>query len=152
VLLTYDNNRDVRRAALLNIPLMSETMDAVLARTRDTDTTVRKLVFSSVLDKNTTINDDEMGPTHPRALKIAQREVIVRNGLGDREPSVRAVAGVLMSTWMMSSKADSTEEKVINFLKLFDLTDNTVAEDALLSVFLTDPEVFDGLEFPGERP
>lgn len=39
------------------------------------------------------------GPSHPRYMSIAQREVVVRNGLGDRERAVKDKAVSLLSAW-----------------------------------------------------
>ncbi|TFY80499.1 hypothetical protein EWM64_g3513 [Hericium alpestre] len=151
-ILAHDPSADVRRAALLNIPASPTTLTALLARTRDVDTTVRKLVYSAILEGNCFIPGSEeaaMGVTHPRVLSIAQRELIVRNGLGDREPAVRAAAGKLVATWVeaVGIAKGSYMENTLAFLQTFDLTESTVAEDALLSVFVTRPDYFDALEF-----
>jgi condensin complex subunit 3 len=145
---------DVRRAALLNIPVTAQTLPAVLARTRDVDTTVRRLVYASVLLAHAELPDDAMpGVAHPRALTIAQRELIVRNGLGDREPAVRAAAGKLVGAWVdavsVGTKKGSVLEDLLAFLGTFDLRESAVVEDALLSVFVTRVDVFDALEFDG---
>ena len=149
--------RDVRRAALLNIPLSSVTLDAVFARTRDTDTIMRKLVYSAILDQHCFDSEGSgIGIVHPRVLTISQRELIIRNGLGDREPTVRQAAGSLLGTWVdvARGEAKNDETKDINsdvlaLLNLFDLTESTVAEDALLSIFDTRRDIFDHLEFKG---
>ena len=207
------------------MPLTSLTISHILARTRDTDITMRKLVYSAVLEYNATLDEEDhkdaqkvrtkeenelaaagieedvkpdinslnnasdksktgrhnaqtkakdMGPTHPRVFTIAQRELIIRNGLGDREPSVRAAAEALVGTWAdvvnigvkaeeecISVKQEGDEaaqiqkpsenpavEKAVSFLKLFDLEDE-VASDALLSVFTSRPDIYDGLRFDG---
>lgn len=105
-----------------------------------------------------------VGVTHPRALTIAQREMIVRNGLGDREDGVRAAAGQLMAAWIDSTnrtglKVKKEEEdgegvrgKLVDFLKLFDLVEGKIAEDALVSVFTVRGHIFDSVGFDGERP
>lgn len=97
-----------------------------------------------------------MGFVHPRALSIAQRELIIRNGLGDREPAVRAAAGSLLGTWVdvvRGVKAEDNkgvQDDVIALLKLFDLHESTIAEGALLSIFATRSDIFEQLEFKGE--
>lgn len=92
-----------------------------------------------------------------------QREFIVRKGLGDREPSVKAAAKSLITTWMRALQPEvgvdylkdghatksKVEDEVISMLKLFDLTQD-VAVDALLSVFTTEIEVFNNIEFNGQ--
>ena len=145
---------DVRRAALLNIPITVETLPSVLARTRDIDTTVRRLVYGNILLTHAEPPDGAMpGAAHPRALTIAQRELIVRNGLGDREPTVRAAAGKLVGAWVdavsVGTKKGAVLEDVLAFLGTFDLRESAVVEDALLSVFVTRVDVFDALEFDG---
>ncbi|KAI0287475.1 hypothetical protein BC826DRAFT_1108399 [Russula brevipes] len=129
-LLAHDPSANVRRAALLNIPVTAQTHPAVLARTRDIDMTVRRLVYGSVLPAHAELPDDAMpGAAHPR-------EQIVRNGFGDREPAVRAAAGAIL-------------EHLLAFLGTFDLRESAVVEDALLSVFVMRIDIFDALEFDG---
>ncbi|KAG1861260.1 nuclear condensing complex subunit [Suillus subluteus] len=153
--LSCDPAADVRRAALLNIPLSSATLDAVLARTRDTDTIMRKLVYSAILVQHCFVSDGSaMGLVHPRVLTIAQREFIIRNGLGDREPAVRQAAALLLSKWVDVARGDvkneeskNVEDDVLALLSLFDLTESTVAEDALLSVLDRRRDISDHVEF-----
>lgn len=103
-----------------------------------------------------------MGSTHPRALTISQRELIVRNGLGDRESTVRAAAGSLIGKWVdvvsdTEPKTDDgaadartkVESGVVALLKMLDLGESAVAADALLSVFVTRVDIFDNIEFGG---
>ncbi|KAF8635378.1 hypothetical protein AX15_000383 [Amanita polypyramis BW_CC] len=222
--LAHDSSPEVRRAALLNMPLTPLTIPHILARTRDTDVTMRKLVYSAVLEFNALLDEEDhkasqkvrtkeenelvavgmgedvnsdvnkaidktkpgkqknqakarhIGPTHPRVLTIAQRELIVRNGLGDREPTVRAAAEALVGTWAdvvnvgvehgegesvsvkqenpsdaqdkhsVKPAGNEAEEKAVGFLKLFDL-ENEVASDGLLSVLASRPDIYDGLDF-----
>ena len=97
-----------------------------------------------------------MGPAHPRALTISQRELIVRSGLGDREQTVRAAAASLLGRWVdviAESDADKEDERVergiVALLKMFDLVESEVAADALLSVFVTRADVFENIVFGG---
>ena len=152
----------MRRAALVNIPPSPQTLHALLARSRDVDPTIRKLVYSKVLDCNPGKSPaSNVGFTHPRALTIAQREMIVRNGLGDREESVRAAARNLLGAWVDVVRADvpKKEEEVksegivedmVAFLKLFDLTEDTIAEDALSNVLDNRIDIYEHIDFPGE--
>jgi len=118
---------------------------------------VRKLVYNAVLEPNVLQGETTiMGPAHPRALTIAQRELIVRSGLGDREQSVRAAAASLLGKWVdVIAESDTTEEdekiesRVVALLKMFDLVESTVAADALISVFVTRADIFDNIEFGG---
>ena len=80
----------MRRAALLNITASKPTLVPILSRTRDQDPTLRKILYAHVLT----------ALPHPKLLSIAQREEIVKNGLKDREPVVRAAAGRLVGGWV----------------------------------------------------
>jgi condensin complex subunit 3 len=134
----------------------------LLDRTRDVDTAVRRLVYAVVLSTQPIQPGAPPGPGHPRALSITQRELLVRNGLGDREAVVRAAAGRMLGAWVDAASAPTggvkkEEEKTVMedllaFLGMFDLAEGTVAEDALASVFTTRPELFDALEFGGMYP
>ncbi|EIN08176.1 hypothetical protein PUNSTDRAFT_143847 [Punctularia strigosozonata HHB-11173 SS5] len=169
--LAHDPAADVRRAALLNLPLTPANVSPILARTRDTDPLIRKVVYSTILETQATSHDNDgaaISPAHPRALTIEQRELIVRNGLGDREGSVRAAAARVLGTWVDvvrdtgsegrekdgvkkegggGETGPETEQDLIAFLKMFDLVEGAIAEDALLSVLTTRVDVFDSLEF-----
>ena len=146
---------EVRRAALLNIPLDNATLGTVLTRTRDTDPVTRKLVYSVLESKL----------AHPRQLSIALREQLVKDGLGDREPAVRLAAGKLVASWFDKVLGEATlpdgeawkgddggvMRAFIAFLGLFDVVGpgEVIAVDAMLSVFITRPELVDVFEFPG---
>ena len=147
---------EVRRASLLNIPVTLETLPVILTRTRDLDTITRKLVFSTVLLTKL---------DHPKRLTIAQREEVIKAGLGDREPAVRAAAGKLVTSWYDLAHAESQDFSEPPFggddggvmrafdklLGLFDVVGpgEEVAADAMLAVFTTRPTLPDGFVFAG---
>ncbi|KAI0073109.1 ARM repeat-containing protein [Panus rudis PR-1116 ss-1] len=165
----YDASADVRRAALVHMPVGPLTLPSILSRMRDVDPSVRKAVYATVLNPLSSGSDGEISPAHPRAFKIAQRETIVRNGLGDREESVKQAAEKLLANWIdvvqmddVIQKMDSVkleanphpsdeetnEPVIIRFLKLFDLiNESKVPEDALMSVFQSRVDILDSLEF-----
>ncbi|KAK0203511.1 nuclear condensing complex subunit [Desarmillaria ectypa] len=150
---TYDQSAEVRRAALVNLPIVPQCMKTILARTRDTDPVTRKLVYSTALPK---LGD-------PRKLTIAQREDAVKTGLGDREPAVRVAASKMLASWfdLVHSKneppIDVTWEGddggvmkgFIQFLCLFDVVGPgvAIAVDAVLSQFNLRPTVPDAFVF-----
>lgn len=130
------------------------TLDTILSRTRDMDPLTRKLVYSNVLQT-------KLG--HPRHLTIAQREQVVKDGLGDREPSVRVAAGKLAASWFDIIVTEKDEEGMelddggvmkgfLRFLALFDVVGpgEAVAVDAMLSIFVMRPSLCDAFFFPGE--
>ncbi|KAG8985209.1 hypothetical protein FRB93_006052 [Tulasnella sp. JGI-2019a] len=132
-ILQYDPAPDVRRAALLNITATKDSLEAILSRTRDQDTTIRKILYAHVLS----------ALPHPKFLSIAQREEVVKNGLKDREPSVRAAAGRLVGTWV-----DLLGGGLEELLTMFDLIGSEeVAQEALISAFVTRPDLFDAVTF-----
>ncbi|CAE6447053.1 unnamed protein product [Rhizoctonia solani] len=130
-MIQYDSAPEVRRAALLNFAPTQRTLKIILSRTRDVDTTLRKLVYHHVLSS-----------LKPEVLSVAQREEVVSNGLGDREESVRGAAAKMIGTWV-----DAKDGDLLEFLKYFDLLKSKVAEDALLSVFLARPDIHEAVEF-----
>ncbi|KAM6503310.1 Nuclear condensing complex subunit [Amanita muscaria] len=148
-----DDAAEVRRAALLNIPLDNTTLDTLLSRTRDTDLAIRRLVYSMLQSKL----------SHPRQLSIAQRELIIKDGLGDREPTVRLAAGKLVASWFDKVKGEATipddetwkgddggvMRGFVAFLSLFDVVGpgESIAVDAMLSIFVTRPELADSFDF-----
>ena len=160
--LKYDTSPEVRRAALVNIHVTADTIPHLLTRTRDLDSGVRKHTYSTVLERNCSIGEGEdsksVGHAHPRFLSIEHREMVIKHGLGDREPSVRAAAANLVGTWVdvmrnpdqivkNETPAQELEQTMLSFLTLFDLQEVTIPEEALMSVFKTRAEIFDNLEF-----
>ncbi|WRT70673.1 uncharacterized protein IL334_007671 [Kwoniella shivajii] len=133
-LLRFDPAAEVRRAALYNLPRTPTTLPHILARTRDVDPILRRTVYAGSLSASALPD--------ARVLSIAQREEIVRNGLGDREGNVRKAAAGMLGGWV-----DLVEGELIEFLSRFDVVSSQVAEEALISVFVTRPDLLDTIEF-----
>ncbi|KAH9930472.1 nuclear condensing complex subunit [Epithele typhae] len=161
--MTYDTSVEVRRSALQSLPLSPSVLPHILTRTRDVDPSIRKAVYAHVLEKYCTVSEKAIGFTHPRILTVAQRELIVRNGLGDREPTVKSAAGQLLAHWAEIVRSTGTKEEedikkevggeetiqdLLVFLGLFDLSEGTVAEDALSSIFDTRMDIYERLQLP----
>lgn len=153
--LIFDRFSEVRRAALVNIPLVPASLDTILCRTRDVDPVTRKLVYNGVFQSKL---------VHPRLLSIAQREQIVKDGLGDREPGVRVAAGKLVASWFDTAMAEAPKTEstwngddggvmkgLIHFLGLFDVVGpgEAVAVDAVLSILTIRPNLADVFTFEG---
>ncbi|KAJ9110074.1 hypothetical protein QFC19_001745 [Naganishia cerealis] len=96
------------------------------APTRDMDATLRRIAYLGPLSTQS-IPD-------PRVLSIAQREEVVKNGLGDREPAVRRAAAFMLGEWLTAAGGDLLE----------------VAEDALLSLFVTRKEIVESIVFDAD--
>ncbi|BEI81457.1 hypothetical protein CcaverHIS002_0206170 [Cutaneotrichosporon cavernicola] len=136
-LLRHDPAAEVRRAALYNLPRSSATLPVILTRTRDIDPILRRTVFHGSFSS--------ASMPDARVLTITQREEAVRNGLGDREPSVRKAAAGMIGGWF-----DQAECDLLEFLNRFDVVSGEVAEEALLSLFVTRPETLENIDFPDE--
>ncbi|KAJ7185293.1 nuclear condensing complex subunit [Mycena filopes] len=153
--LTLDPAPDVRRAALIHIPLTAATLPSLLPRARDVDPLARKLLYTAVLIPRL---------AHPRHLSVAQRETLVQTGLGDREPAVRLAAGKMVAAWfaVVQGEVGETEadlgwtgddggvmRALVAFLTLFDVVGpgEAVAVDALLALLTTHADLFDGFVF-----
>ncbi|KAJ7090909.1 armadillo-type protein [Mycena belliarum] len=114
--LSSDPSPEVRRAAMLNIPVSPASLPALLERTRDTDTTIRRLLYSSVLTRAAT------NTATPQSLTVSQRELLVRNGLGDRENTVRVAAAALVGTWVDVGEVEiKVDEELVSRLADVDL-------------------------------
>jgi len=72
-MLEYDLSADVRRAVLSSIAATTRTVAVILERTRDVKDVVRRLAYKVIAEK-----------IHVRALTIAQRVRLLRQGLTDR--------------------------------------------------------------------
>ncbi|KAL0579006.1 chromosome condensation complex Condensin, subunit G [Marasmius crinis-equi] len=147
--LAHDTSSDVRKAILVNIPLSEASLSAMIRRTRDTDAIVRKLAFSHAL---ATDCENPKSLTHPTKFTIAQRELICRNGFGDRETAVRNAAGDLLEGWIRALRVKHEDEstgveQVTALLQKFDLAEGKVASEALLGVFERKPRVFESIDF-----
>ncbi|KAI0696172.1 nuclear condensing complex subunit [Cytidiella melzeri] len=140
--LCSDSASEVRRLALASIPLMPSTLPIILTRTRDVDPCIRSLVFSKALFH-----------FNPAQLTIAQRETLVRDGLGDRDDKVKAAAAELVDGWFALARGDGASDFIadaMQFLKLFDLTSEdgiSIATDALRSIFATRASVVSKVTF-----
>lgn len=126
---------EVRKAVALNIPPTDLTIDAIVSRTRDVDDAVRRVIYHHCLPQISL----------PRYFSIAQREQILRNGLGDRDETVKASTAKLIGQWV-----DLFGGNLLEYLDTFELVSGTeVAEDALKALFKHRPDVLDSIKFEG---
>ena len=126
---------EVRKAVALNIPPTDFTIDAIVSRTRDVDDAVRRVIYHHCLPQIPL----------PRYFSIAQREQILRNGLGDRDETVKASTAKLIGQWV-----DLFGGNLLEYLDTFELVSGTeVAEDALKALFKHRPDMLDSIKFEG---
>ncbi|KAF8437892.1 hypothetical protein L210DRAFT_3646933 [Boletus edulis BED1] len=118
------------------MPIAKHTLPSILARSRDTDADMRRLVYSAILEKSCTTPDGfAMGPLHPCVLAILQgsssfgldlETVNLQCALPQGYSSVPGS----MSSGGLQRPRKAVVDVVLAFLGLFDLHENTVAEDA----------------------
>ncbi|KIY72680.1 hypothetical protein CYLTODRAFT_19435 [Cylindrobasidium torrendii FP15055 ss-10] len=157
-IMSNDDAAEVRRAVVQYIPILQDTLHHILLRLRDVDAQTRKTVYSAVLQP-------KLG--HPRRLTIAQREEIVKSGLGDREPSVRLAASKMLASWldiMMGESAHAKEleawegddggimKGLVEFLHLFDVVGpgSVMGADGVTAIFNLRPDIVDIFKFTDE--
>ena len=137
-LVQFDPSPDVRRAALSGVhtPINKQTLPVLLSRVKGPDATVRCTVF--LVLKPT--------PVPARSLSLEQRTLLVRCGLGDRAPVVKAEACKLFAKWV-----DATQD-LEEFISLFDLSSDKTAEDALGAILAERPELLNDIDLStGEK-
>ncbi|KAI0764062.1 nuclear condensing complex subunit [Irpex lacteus] len=141
--LCADVSPEVRRLAIVNTPLTPITLPVIITRTRDIDPCIRALVFNKTLRY-----------FNPAQLTIAQRETLVRDGLGDRDDKVKAAAADMVDYWFDIARSEPDSDfltGVSQFLSLFDLTNEeglAIALDALRSIFVTKASAVRKVVFP----
>ncbi|KAF7354796.1 Chromosome condensation complex protein [Mycena sanguinolenta] len=135
--LSHDLSPEVRRVTLARIPVNSSSLPALLARARDTETTIRKLLYSSVLTQAAS-----------QTLTTAQRQLLVLHGLGDREETVRTAATDLLVTWIDAiAEGEETEEDLVSRFTDIDISETqekplTTSEKKQQKLIQTLPNAF----------
>ncbi|PPQ63212.1 hypothetical protein CVT24_005757 [Panaeolus cyanescens] len=166
-ILARDPSSEVRRVTLMNIPINEHTFPHVLARMRDTSPTVRKALYSVILEERVKPQADpkwqcQVNYLHPRCLTIARREKIIRNGLRDTESAVKRATESLILTWLNlfdekddllprthdgSREQNDQNQKIIALLSHFFLSSqDSIAEELLISLF-NNPSIFSRIHF-----
>ncbi len=88
-LLECDKHKDVRKAVVSSVAISDVTLPALVERTRDCADDVRRTAFLMLASK-----------VPLASLSIAARATVLRRGLCDRAPPVRAAAVVMLGKWM----------------------------------------------------
>ncbi|KAJ3985276.1 nuclear condensing complex subunit [Lentinula detonsa] len=160
--LSYDVNEYVRLSVLQKLDLNKDTLDDILDRTRDTAVQIRKEVYSK-LEKSVLLNDEdddlEIGSAHPRTLSMAQRDLIVKNGIGDRDSSVRDSAVKVFTKWVntivitQDSGPQGPQEgslqatPLVQLMTLFNLHDDDSLSEAIIKIFEANPRILNNIPF-----
>ncbi|KAJ1982784.1 chromosome condensation complex Condensin, subunit G [Dimargaris xerosporica] len=135
-ILRYDPSAEVRRSVLLNIAKTPATLPRVLERSRDFDTTNRRLTYLRALR--------EIGDF--RILSIDAREKLLSHGIKDREATVKqACVRMLSENWL-----EYANNNLIELLERLDVVNSTIAEPALKELFKAHPDIPGTFEFTDE--
>ena len=128
-LLQYDPSVDVRKAILSVLEISDKSLLAILGRLRDIDPAIRRLVYRNKISE---IDFD--------ALSNTDREWILRNGLNERDDSVKkACLELVFSHWIKK-----TGNNLVELLMTFDFLENeSLAIDLLKGYYSLVPDAFD---------
>ncbi|KAK1346029.1 hypothetical protein QTO34_008498 [Cnephaeus nilssonii] len=98
-LIENDSNPEVRRAVLSCIIPSGKTLSKIVGRTKDVKEAVRKLAYQVLGEK-----------VHMRAMSIAQRVMLLQQGLNDRAEAVKqATQKHLLQGWLRFSEGNILE-------------------------------------------
>uniref|UniRef100_A0A7N5K493 Non-SMC condensin I complex subunit G n=1 Tax=Ailuropoda melanoleuca TaxID=9646 RepID=A0A7N5K493_AILME len=124
-LIENDSNSEVRRAVLSCIAPSAKTLPQIVGRTKDVKEAVRKLAYQVLAEK-----------VHMRAMSIAQRVMLLQQGLNDRSDAVKqAVQKHLLQGWLRF-----TEGNILELLHRLDVENSSeVAVSVLHALFSVTP-------------
>ncbi|KAJ3020604.1 hypothetical protein HKX48_000547 [Thoreauomyces humboldtii] len=124
-MLQHDTSSEVRKAVLWNISVDSSTLPFILQRTRDVDPQVRRFAFKK-------IGQDVEKMVH---LTADERDVILHNGLSDRDSNVqKAAVALLCDHWI-----PQCEDSLLNLLHKMDVVSGNAAEPIVKAYMLANP-------------
>ncbi|XP_007517940.1 condensin complex subunit 3 [Erinaceus europaeus] len=119
-LIENDSNPEVRRAVLSCIAPSAKTLPQIVGRTKDVKESVRKLAYQILAEK-----------VHMRALSIAQRVMLLQQGLNDRSDVVKqAVHKPLLQGWLRFS-----EGSILELLHRLDVENSSEVAISVLNAF-----------------
>lgn len=134
--LKHDDSPEVRRAALLNLVKSPQSVPELVERARDVNLINRRLVFSRISKELPSFVE----------LDLTLKENILKWGLNDREPSVRAAAvGLLIKHWLPQVNDD-----ILRFLEQAQVVDSEAMPIAMHVIFKHRHDKFNTITFPPE--
>ncbi|XP_004681444.1 PREDICTED: condensin complex subunit 3 [Condylura cristata] len=124
-LIENDSNPEVRRAVLSCIGPSAKTLPKIVGRTKDVKEAVRKQAYQILAEK-----------VHMRAMSIAQRVMLLQQGLNDRSDAVKqAMQKHLLQGWLRF-----TEGNILELLHRLDVENSSeVAVSVLNALFAVTP-------------
>ncbi|KAI8929828.1 nuclear condensing complex subunit [Entophlyctis helioformis] len=126
-LLQHDASSDVRKAILWNMAVNDQVAHALAARSRDIDTSVRKLLYTRL-----SLDSDDL-----RLLSIPLRNQMLMHGLCDRDAGVREACSKMLSGAWLKQAGDMGK-----FVSSLDIKNApTVASTILSALFRCNPTI-----------
>ncbi|BFZ55723.1 chromosome condensation complex Condensin, subunit G [Savitreella phatthalungensis] len=122
-LLQHDPAAEVRRAVLTHLNQSSATLPFLLERARDTDSVLRKQIYTTVMPA---VNGF-------KPLSISKRNKLLKWGLRDRDENVRHAAQRMFGVDWLNLAGGS----ILELLQRLDVTNSVVSEDAVNAFFET---------------
>ncbi|XP_006872557.1 PREDICTED: condensin complex subunit 3 [Chrysochloris asiatica] len=124
-LIENDSNSEVRRAVLSCIAPSAKTLPKIVGRTKDVKEDVRKLAYQVLAEK-----------VHMKAMSIAQRVMLLQQGLNDRSAAVKqAMQKHLLQGWLRFTEGD-----ILALLHRLDVENSSdVAVSVLNALFSVTP-------------
>ncbi|XP_041369483.1 condensin complex subunit 3-like isoform X2 [Gigantopelta aegis] len=127
-LVSRDPNSDVRRAVVSCIAPSIKTLPSLLERTRDVKDSVRQMAYTVLGEK-----------VHIKALSIAQRIQLLRDGLNDRTESVKKTChSKLLQMWLRVF-----EGNILELLRSLDVEHSTETCQQVLDTLFENTPVAD---------
>lgn len=127
-LLACDKNKDVRKAVLASVAIADTTMPDIVDRTSDVNDEVRRVAYHVLAAK-----------VPLQSMKIADRVLVLRRGLGDRVKRVADAAHQLLEHWLKTS----AQGDVLKLLGMLDVElyekEAVVVTEALINLGIVKP-------------
>ncbi|XP_036988649.2 condensin complex subunit 3 [Artibeus jamaicensis] len=117
-----DSNPEVRRAVLSCIVPSAKTLSKIVGRTRDVKVAVRKQAYQVLAEK-----------VHMRTMSIAQRVMLLEQGLNDRSEAVKqATQKHLLRGWLRF-----TDGNILELLHRLDVENSSEVAVSVLNAFFS---------------
>ncbi|KAH7096918.1 nuclear condensing complex subunit [Auriculariales sp. MPI-PUGE-AT-0066] len=143
--LVHDPSPEVRKMAMLMMPLSPRTLELALTRVQDQDPSVRRLVYEKIVPA---VRARHIRPEHLTAVVMA--------GLRDREETVKTAARSMVAGWVKKEEEDfeRADDPTVTLAVLFKIIalfefdrDMEATELTLQSIFESRRDILDRLDF-----
>lgn len=130
-----DPSPEVRRAALINLPNVQATREYILQRSRDENIITRRFVYSRIMKT--------IGIKCFDIIDFKTLDELIKNGLEDREESVRnACLKLISNEWLSALNGN-----LIELTEKLNVTNSKVAPKIISALFKYKPEILEIINF-----